>query len=178
MTEIRYGGNIFLLPGGREAAAVTTNGMTKKDGRAVMGAGIAKYARDNFAGVDGILGALLKVAGNHARFLGTFDDRNRAAAGLPPAVAVIAFPTKNDWRDPSDPALIRRSAEEAVRVARENGLEKVYMPAPGCSNGRLDYASQVRPLLRDVLDDTFVLCLPPDVYDALSHGRESGKEIR
>ena len=167
MIEMRYDGNIFLLPDGPEAAAVTTNGMIKKDGSAVMGAGIARYARDNLEGIDGILGALLRVSGNHARFLGSFYDRNRETAGLPPMVFAMAFPTKDDWRDPSDPALIRRSAAEAMHVAHVNNLRKVYMPAPGCSNGRLDYASQVRPLLADILSDTFVLCLPSGIYDTL-----------
>lgn len=167
MNEIRYDKNIFLLPEGPEAAAVTTNGMVRKDGTAVMGAGIARYARDSFDGFSALLGQLLKKYGNHAYFMGSWLDAHRSAEGLSPSVFVVTIPTKRDWRDPSDPELIRRSAAELVRIADKNNLKKVYLPAPGCSNGGLDYMSQVRPVIENILDGRFTVCLPPAIYDAV-----------
>ena len=37
---------------GTEAICVTTNGIVMQNGKAVMGAGIAKFVRDSFPGVD------------------------------------------------------------------------------------------------------------------------------
>lgn len=170
MKEMRYGGNIFLLPRGSEAAVVTTNGIVKSDGKAVMGAGIAKYARDNLDGIDALLGGLLRTSGNHSYFMGSFHDHNRPANGIAPSVFAITMPTKNDWRDPSDLDLIRRSARELVLIAERNNLEKIYLPPPGCSNGRLDYIAQVRPALAPILDGRFYVCLRPDIYDRLHPG--------
>ncbi len=167
MNEIRYDGNIFLLPEGPEAAVVTTNGMVKKDGRAVMGAGIARYARDEFHGIDELLGQLLKKYGNRAYFMGSWQDGRRSRDGLSPSVFVATMPTKRDWRDPSDPALIRTSAAQLMTIADRNNLRKIYLPAPGCSNGGLDYLSQVRPVLLDVLDGRFTICLPSAIYDTV-----------
>jgi len=45
MLELRGNYNIFELPQNpSEAMCITTNGIVKKDGKAVMGAGIAKQA--------------------------------------------------------------------------------------------------------------------------------------
>lgn len=169
MKEMRYGGNIFLLPAGQagEAAVVTTNGMIRSDGRAVMGAGIAKYVRDNMPGSDEILAGMLRCCGNHAFLLGRLRDGTRASKGIEPYVKVLTMPTKHDWKDPSDLDLIRRSARELTALADKLGLSKIYLPAPGCTNGRLDYASQVRPALAGILDGRFVVCLAPDLYDRL-----------
>ena len=175
MKELRYGGNLFLLPDGPEAAVVTTNGIVKKDGDAVMGAGIAKYARDEYPGIAAALGSMIRKHGNQAYFMGSWHDRHRAGKGLSPGVFVATMPTKHDWRDPSDLDLIRKSARELVGIADRNNLRKIYLPAPGCSNGRLDYASQVRPAIRSILDGRFVVCLQPDVYDAVkAMGQEGG----
>lgn len=167
MNEMRYGGNIFLLPKGPEAAVVTTNGMRKSDGCAVMGAGIAKYARDNFKGIDKMLGQLLERNGNHAYFLSSFPDVHRADKNLPPSVFVVTMPTKNHWRNPSDLGLIAQSARELMAIATQNALRKIYLPAPGCSNGKLDYIRQVRPVIANILDSRFTVCLDPVLYDTL-----------
>lgn len=167
MKEIRYDENIFLLPDGPEAAVVTTNSMVKSNGHAVMGAGIAKYARDAFDGFAELLGQLLKKYGNRAYFMGSWHDAHRAAAGLSPSVFVATMPTKRDWRDKSDPELIRKSAIELSAIAVRNNLRQLYLPAPGCSNGGLDYATQVRPVISQVMDDRFTVCLPSRIYDTL-----------
>src|SRR3990167_5974984 len=48
-----------------DAIVITTNGYIKQDGRAVMGRGIAKEARDKFPNLDARLGSKLKIYGNH-----------------------------------------------------------------------------------------------------------------
>ena len=46
---------------------------------------------------------------------------------------------------------------EMSRVCDAAGITRVYMPMPGCSNGRLDWTTQVRPLIEPLLDDRFVI---------------------
>jgi len=159
-----YTGNLFLLPSGpTEAAVVTTNGMLKSNGDLVMGKGIARYCRDEHAGIATVLGKLVREHGNKPFFAGVYTDRHRAASGLDPRVSVLSCPTKNDWRRDSDPELIARSCRELVRIANEIGLTTVYLPALGCSAGRLDWNTQVLPLISPILDDRFVAAIDPAV---------------
>lgn len=159
MKEIQYDGNIFQLPkkDTNDACLVTTNGIIRKGGKAVMGAGIARYCRDMFYGVDKALGRQLKTSGNHVHFLGFWYTSGKVRFLL------FSFPTKDDWKENSKPELIRQSCREIMIQANEFNLETVYMPCPGCSNGKLDYWSVVRPILRQELDDRFVVCIPEQV---------------
>lgn len=126
--------------------AITTNGMTRRDGTAVMGAGLAKQAAVRFPALPGLLGSHLQQSGNH---LATW-----------PAFRLITFPTKHDWRAPSDMALIERSARELVQYVRLRALPTIYLPRPGCGLGQLDWET-VRPLLTRLFDDRFVIVHPP-----------------
>lgn len=165
MRECIYDGNIFLLPDleKRDAVCVTTNGIVRKDGKAVMGAGIAKYARDMFRGVDKRLGRNIKDYGNRAFSLGwqpgitaPQDSAWQQAARF----MLLTFPTKHDWKENSDVNLIRQSCRQVMELADEYSLDTVYLPCPGCSNGHLDYARDVRPVLTEELDDRFMVCVP------------------
>lgn len=160
MREMKYDGNIFLLPENnmKDACLVTTNGVLRRDGKAVMGAGIAKYCRDTFYGVDVMLGAALKKDGNHVYCLGSWQVPERAVRFL-----LFSFPTKEDWKEDSKPNLIRRSCKEMMVQADRHDISMVYMPCPGCSNGKLDYWSVVRPILEKELDDRFIVCVPEKI---------------
>ena len=48
MLELKGNYDIFALPKDGEAMCVTTNGIVKSNGHAVMGAGIAKTANETF----------------------------------------------------------------------------------------------------------------------------------
>lgn len=166
MKELKYDGNIFLLPEKKalhtDACIVTTNGIVRRDGRAVMGAGIARYCRDTFSGVDRMLGDELKRGGNHAYCLGNWMKPDGTGSFL-----LFSFPTKDDWKDASKAGLIRQSCKEVMALADEQLVEAVYMPCPGCSNGRLDYWKDVRGILLEELDDRFMVCIP----DAIMKGQ-------
>lgn len=168
MKEINYDGNIFLLPKPvKDACCVTTNGDIRRNGKAVMGAGIARYCRDHFTAVDSMLAMKLKSGGNHVHHLGY----HTAPGGS--EFLLMSFPTKEHWTEDSKPGLIRQSCKEAVRFADDYKLEHIYMPCPGCSNGRLDYWTDVRPILYEGLDSRFVVCIPDRVME---HG-EIGNEL-
>ncbi len=165
MKEIIYDGNIFLLPGSNahDAACVTTNGVIRSNGRAVMGAGIAKYCRDNFTGVDKALGKHLRDNGNTACYLGLHpipDDKAHL-------FMLFSFPTKHNWKDRSDKELIRCSCIQVTALADAYKADHIYLPCPGCSNGHLDYQRDVRSILMNNLDDRFIVCVPTRIAEGL-----------
>lgn len=149
--NVIYCDDVLSLPRGpREAVCVTTNGMVRADGRAVMGRGIAKEADDRFH-LAADLARLLKRHGNRAFDLGVRSD------GTGHEARVLTLPTKGDWRMPSDPALVRRSLAEVVRLCDDLGVTRCYLPCPGCANGGLDWKTQVRPICEELLDDRFTV---------------------
>lgn len=180
MKEVIFNGNIFEYAkehsqaGENMAVVVTTNGVLRTNGDAVMGAGIAKYAKvhlrnddlamlRNIAGLSGlnpwdkmdcVLGKMLKMNDNHAFYLGHwFDMMTNASYGI------ITMPTKHDWRDDSDIKLIEQSAREMMNLKTVNNLTSIYLPAPGCSCGKLSFAD-VQPVISSILDDSFT-CVHP-----------------
>ncbi|MDU8351202.1 hypothetical protein RYA05_04735 [Pseudomonas syringae pv. actinidiae] len=142
-------GNPYTACNERDVICVTTNGEIKKNGCATMGQGCAKFVRDSFKGIDAKLGKYLKAHGNRVFNLGAqhYQGRN---------FVLVTFPTKHLWRANSDTALIQKSAQELVALCDKfNVTGKVYIPAPGCSNGKLKW-SAVKPLLSN-LDERFVV---------------------
>lgn len=141
---IRNVKNIFDEIG--DAVCITTNGVIKANGEAVMGAGIAKEADLRYY-VAAQLGDKLKTNGNHCYNLGSYDGKT-----------LVSFPTKHDWRNDSDIDLIKQSCKELVQLADQNGWNAVLLPPVGCGCGKLDF-NTVKAMLEQVLDDRFVLCV-------------------
>jgi hypothetical protein len=127
-----------------DARVVTTNGSLARQGRGVMGRGVAKEARDHYFAVERKLGRLLRQFGNHVMVL--------AEEPIP----LIAMPVKHQWHEPADYELIRRSAVELVHLVEQRHWETVVLPRPGCGNGKL-YWTHVEKILRPLLDDRFVV---------------------
>lgn len=135
-----------------DAICITTNGILRRNGRAVMGAGVARQARDRYPGIDLTLGKVLSTHGNVATIIRRPDaDESRY---------VLSFPTKHDWRDPSPLRLIERSAEQLLDLADAGFVSSIALPPPGCGHGGLSWDGQVRPLLQSILDDRFVIVSP------------------
>lgn len=141
-TEVK--GNIFDEKA--DAVCVTTNGIVCRTG-AVMGAGIAKEANMRY-NLSASLGKKLKETGNHVYDMGVFDNKH-----------VITFPTKNDWRDPSDIALIKQSCIELITLADANNWKEILLPPVGCGCGGLNFEKDVKPVIGAILDDRFTICL-------------------
>lgn len=153
--QILYTGmNIFDIPitkDGSEAVCVTTNGVIKKDGAAVMGKGIAKEANDRY-GVASILANHLQNGGNHVYPLKTVQDKDKT-------FLLCSFPTKNDWRDNSDIDLIKQSAKELVQLCNAYGIKRCYLTPPGCANGHLSWDCVVAPAIAPILDDRITIVI-------------------
>ncbi len=148
--------DIFQYPKDvKDAVVITTNGMTRNNGAAVMGAGIALSAKNLFYGIDELLGSRLRNEGNHSYCLGTWELSNRFGNIK---TYVMTLPTKNDWRGLSDISLIQQSCKELTELVSKYNVSNVYMPAPGCSNGGLKWCS-VMPVISGILDDRFNIIL-------------------
>lgn len=140
--------NIFTLPSScNDAICITTNGVVKKDGKAVMGAGIARQANVRYS-LDEELGKHLSSSGNVPYI---FTKKGIKNAHL------ISFPTKHHWKEPSDLALIKRSAELLVELVDRHDIRRCFLVPPGCGLGNLNWEIQVKPILEDILDNRFVV---------------------
>lgn len=136
-----YGGEDVI------ARVVTTNGVVRPDGDAVMGAGCALEAKERFPGIDTWLGKMIAKHGNHV-----FAARPNPAKDRP--YWLITFPTKDDYRKPSDKELIYRSAWELRAVAQrdEGSTSLIILPRVGCGHGGLqwpDISKLIAPILHD-----------------------------
>lgn len=151
MLELRGNYNIFDLPQDGEALCITTNGIVKANGCAVMGAGIAKQADDIFH-ISPRLGTYLKKYGNRVFNMGKFINASQTKA-----IYVITFPTKHHFKDDSDITLICKSCEQLVEMCDKFGITKCYLTPPGCGCGHLSYENLVRPWISMILDDRFVV---------------------
>lgn len=122
---------------------VTTNGILKKNGEAVMGKGIALQAAKRYPQLGRQLGECLAQSGNQAYFF---------------APDIATLPTKHHWKDPSDPKLIERSIQELIGICDAQGKQQILMPPPGCGLGGLAWDT-VRELVAPLLDDRFTVVL-------------------
>jgi hypothetical protein len=116
------------------AVVVTTNGIIRKDGRAVMGAGIALQAAQRFKDLPNLLANALR---NYGNILFYYPNWN-----------LFTFPTKHDFKMPSDLALIERSTIQLASVLVDEKYKylRVIMTKPGCGYGKLSW-NQVEPIL-------------------------------
>lgn len=129
-----------------DARCITTNGILRKNGNAIMGAGIALQARDRCKGLnydlEEILGKMIREHGNHVFYLGN---------------NLFSFPTKHNWKDKSDVNLIKRSCYEIMFLANNfPNYHRILMTEPGCGNGGLLW-KDVGCVIRGILDDRFVI---------------------
>lgn len=130
---------------------IPTNTIVRKDGQAVMGAGLARDASDRFPGLADRLGKHIRHHGERL-----YVDETRT----------ISLPTKRDWRDPSTMELVEQGCRELVELARvlEIGGNKqpILVPKLGCGLGGLNWERQVRPMVDALLDsERFILVSQP-----------------
>ncbi|NJK57474.1 MAG: hypothetical protein HC939_16435 [Pleurocapsa sp. SU_5_0] len=123
------------------ALCVTTNGVVKASGQAVMGAGMAKDFTLVYPQLPVILGQKLACCGNQVHYLLTDDN-----------VHILSFPTKHHWRDSSNLALIENSAKTLAELAVIRPDCTFVLTEPGCGLGGLSW-SVVRNSIATILPD-------------------------
>lgn len=129
-----------------DAICITTNGYVRKDGRAVMGRGVAKTAADMFPTIPLYLGKAITNKGNHLQKIYKIDN-----------VDILSFPVKHNWWEKADLALIERSTYQLKYLTDRLHYREIYLPRPGCSNGKRDWETEVKPILEKYLDDRFTV---------------------
>jgi len=145
---------------------ITTNGIVKKDGCLVMGAGIAKEAADRFPELSFDLGDLVSIGGNHVYATNYFYgiEFGKVYSGkycipIPEDTLdngrILSFPTKHHFKAKSDLKLIKQSCTELRRVVGTFGSKTIAIPRPGCGCGGLDW-KDVKPVLEQYFpEDNF-----------------------
>lgn len=134
-------GNIFAPEFQNTIKLITTNGIVKSDGTAVMGAGLALAAAKINPWMPAKLGKFINEYGNRPFNLGE---------------GYASFPTKNHWRDPSDLLLIIYSATMLVEMADKFNWEHIVSVKPGCGLGGLQWPD-VRAEILPIFDDRFTI---------------------
>ena len=142
---IELNANIWDVATENDAIVITTNGTVTGKGKCVMGRGIAFEAKQKFPGIDSELGNLIKLHGNKVFLLCPYSGP-----------VIYTLPVKHQWWEKADTALIVDSCKNLVDIVGDfEG--KIYMPRPGCGNGKLEW-QDVKPLIEKFLDDKFVVC--------------------
>lgn len=142
-------GNLWDYQKGGAVLAITVNGELTDDGKAVMGKGIARAARDRLWNIDQVLGDLIKEYGNRCFRI------QRDVVNPKWTWSLVTVPTKDKWRKPSDLKLIEQSAHQLVAMADKFGWTEVVTVRWGTGNGQLDW-SAVKPVIEPILDDRFL----------------------
>jgi len=126
---------------GRAVVAITTNGSLTRDGRAVLGRGVARQALEHLPDLPQRLGVLIAAGGNHVHDLGE---------------GVVSFPVEESAWSLPDLRLIARSARELRHLADLRDWERIVVPRPGCGGGGLRWP-EVGPLLMEQFDERFLV---------------------
>ena len=135
-------GNLWSFQAAGFPVCVTTNGVVKKNGELVMGAGIALQAKNLFPAIPLKAGNAVKTYGNQVYY---FTEEN-----------LFTFPTKHHWREDSDIDLIKASCWQISAIAYAHEFNRIYLPRPGCANGGLEW-SYVESIIGNLLDDRFTV---------------------
>lgn len=148
-------GDLWTLAEG-QAICITTNPIIaysrSQQGEVVMGRGVALQAKERFPVLPIALAARIRAEGNVPIDLGTWVHNDKMVW-----FRILTLPTKWDWKDASDPSLIRMSLLRLVKLVDSQAIEKtVFLPRPGCGNGRLDWKA-IRPYCAELLDDQYVI---------------------
>lgn len=150
-----------------DAVVVTTNGFVTKNGKCVMGRGIAKQIADIFPSLPFTLAKHIKEHGNNLAVF-KFPEINEC---------IITFPVKpefviNDGTNIVNHAkyaigskvpgfhakaqieIIEKSLQQLVKTTDIKGWTNVVLPRIGCGAGELDW-KDIKPLCEKYLDDRF-----------------------
>lgn len=128
-------GNMWSIYDETDLFLITTNSFLKKDdSRLVMGAGIAKQARDKFKDVnlDRALGMAIEDRCGH------LGEYGLIVSEFWPISKLGIFQVKYHWKDKAKYALIERSTDMLCKWIEKNNPARVDINYPGIGNGGLD----------------------------------------
>lgn len=115
---------------------ITTNAIVKQNGALVMGAGLAKQARDAYPGLDQTFGEAIEMWAENGVY-GVILWAN---------LKFGAFQVKHHFKDQANLHLITYSTGMLKVWAQTKGDQKFALNFPGIGNGGLPY-DQVKPIV-------------------------------
>ncbi len=112
------------------------NGVVRRDGSLVMGAGSALALARAYPQAP-------RVFGEMARKVGRLEGRGwylygLLAVGVGPGLAIGVFQSKGDWREPASLALVAHSARKLAAWMEENPGWEAHAAFPGVGLGGLE----------------------------------------
>lgn len=154
--------DVFDIVRSHDLLCIPTNGTVQNNGDAVMGKGFALEATKHFVSLASILGQLIRENGNICQYIGRFPmNGNRNLY-----IDVMSFPTKEDWRNKSNPSLIKKSCMELNEFVQKNleGVSKIYLPAPGCGAGGLEWKEVESILEEHLIEDRYRIIATTNLF--------------
>ena len=75
---------------------------------------------------------------------------------------ILCFATKVNWKYPSRIEWIERGLQNFVKNYKKWNITSIAWPKLGCTNGKLDWETQVKPLMLKYLDNIDIIC---EIYE-------------
>ena len=117
--------------------------------RGTMGAGIAKEFKSRYPEMFIEYTKLCRKGAIHVGEVWVWCE----SVGTPKPNFIVNFPTKDDWKDPSQLSWIRTGLDNLKNHVIMKEIASLSMPALGCNLGGLNFAD-VRKVVEDILGDS------------------------
>ena len=138
-------GDIFEDEHILDFVCITTNSILNKNGELVMGAGVAKRAKDLHKELPKLFGEAIKSKNAISGFYGMLLVKDK----------YVAFQTKVHWKDKSPIDIVKRSISMLERTAIKYKYNWFGLPFPAINNGGLT-VDMVLPYLEKLPDNVIV----------------------
>ncbi len=122
-----------FLSAGRGLLLAPGNGVVRRDGHLVMGAGAAKALAQAYPHLPRVFGRMVRGRA----YMGGWYLYGLLTLEVAPGLQAGLFQTKGDWRNPADLGIIRYSATVLAEHLKRNPRE-VHMAFPGVGLGGLE----------------------------------------
>ena len=90
------------------------------------------------------------------------DDRLWVLSDMYKPKKVLCFATKEDWWNPSKLVWIERGLEMFSQAYKGLGITSIAFPKLGCTNGKLNWENDVKPLMFKYLQPLDIIC---EIYE-------------
>lgn len=137
--------NIFEDEDTLDFVCITTNSILNKNGELVIGAGVAKAAKELHSDLPKLFGEGIKAKAAVGGFYGLILVKDK----------FIAFQTKIHWKDKSPIDVVKRSINMLERTALKYKDKTFGLPFPAITNGGLT-VNTVLPMLQNLPDNVTV----------------------
>lgn len=129
-----------------EWICITTNGFINKAGEVVMGRGCAAEAKVRFPRLPKQIAKWQRLVNpDNPIFLVCPEER------------LVTFPVKYKWFELANLDLIGSSAKKLAEFMAQDGAPpRIFLPRPGCGNGKLAW-EDVKAVIEPILPDSVVV---------------------